>query len=73
MEIQGSKAIFVGGASGMCRATAERFKQGGGEVAILDLEASNGADDSSVSGRQVLPLQCDGLCQYGPNDRRRCR
>ena len=41
MEIQGSKAIFVGGASGMCRATAERFKQGGGEVAILDLEASN--------------------------------
>ena len=44
MKIQGSKAIFVGGASGMCRATAERFKSRGGEIAILDLPSSAGAE-----------------------------
>jgi NAD(P)-dependent dehydrogenase (short-subunit alcohol dehydrogenase family) len=43
MEINGSKAIMVGGASGMCLATAERFVKGGGKVAILDLETSDGA------------------------------
>lgn len=42
MDIAGSKAIFIGGASGMCRATAERFVKGGGKVAILDLEKSDG-------------------------------
>lgn len=42
MEINGSKAIMVGGASGMCLATAERFVAKGGKVAILDLESSDG-------------------------------
>lgn len=42
MQIKGSKAIMVGGASGMCRATAEDFVKKGGEVAILDLESSDG-------------------------------
>ena len=37
MEIKGSNAIMVGGASGMCRATAEKFAERGGNVAILDL------------------------------------
>lgn len=44
MEIKGSKAIMVGGASGMCLATAERFVEKGGEVAILDLKTANGAE-----------------------------
>ena len=43
MEISGNNAIFVGGASGMCRATAIRFAEKGGKVAILDLESSDGA------------------------------
>jgi len=43
MDIQGSKAIFVGGASGMCLATARRFQTQGGQIAILDLPSSNGA------------------------------
>ena len=43
MEINGSNGIFVGGASGMCRATATRFAEKGGNVAILDLEKSDGA------------------------------
>ena len=57
MEILGSKAIFVGGASGMCRATAERFKSRGGEIAILDLPSSNGAEVAASLGAQFYP--CD--------------
>jgi NAD(P)-dependent dehydrogenase (short-subunit alcohol dehydrogenase family) len=36
MEIDGVKAIVIGGASGFARATAERIAAGGGSVAILD-------------------------------------
>jgi len=55
MEISGSKAIFVGGASGMCRATAERFVKGGGTVAILDLETSDGAAVAKELGGSFHP------------------
>jgi NAD(P)-dependent dehydrogenase (short-subunit alcohol dehydrogenase family) len=44
MEISGSNAIIVGGASGMALATAEAFVAKGGRVAILDLEKSKGAE-----------------------------
>jgi NAD(P)-dependent dehydrogenase (short-subunit alcohol dehydrogenase family) len=37
MEIKGSKAIMVGGASGLCLATAERFVMGVGMIGILVL------------------------------------
>jgi len=43
MEIKDHNGIFVGGASGMARATAELFKERGGNVAILDLRSSDGA------------------------------
>ncbi|MBT4491918.1 MAG: SDR family oxidoreductase [Gammaproteobacteria bacterium] len=43
MEIKGHNAIFVGGASGMARATAEIFSERGGNLAILDLPTSEGA------------------------------
>ena len=55
MDIKGSKGIFVGGASGMARATAEAFKAGGGEVAILDLESSNGAAVAAELGATFMP------------------
>jgi NAD(P)-dependent dehydrogenase (short-subunit alcohol dehydrogenase family) len=42
MEVSKHSAIFVGGASGMARATAELFKEKGGNVAILDLPTSDG-------------------------------
>ena len=51
MEISGSKAIIVGGASGMALATAEAFVAKGGKVAILDLEKSKGAEASRASER----------------------
>ena len=44
MEIRGLKAMIVGGASGMARATAERIAAGGGTVAILDRQGSAGPD-----------------------------
>jgi NAD(P)-dependent dehydrogenase (short-subunit alcohol dehydrogenase family) len=43
MEISGHNAVFVGGASGMALATAELFREKGGNVAILDLPSSDGA------------------------------
>lgn len=55
MEIAESKGVFVGGASGMCRATAEKFVAKGGQVAILDLEKSNGAQVASELGGKFYP------------------
>lgn len=55
MEISGSKGIFVGGASGMARATAESFKEKGGSVAILDLEKSDGAAIAESLGGKFYP------------------
>ena len=42
MQIKGAKAMIVGGASGMARATARRIASGGGKVAILDRRGSGG-------------------------------
>ena len=55
MEIAGSKGIFVGGASGMARATAASFRERGGDVAILDLETSAGADVAAELGGTFHP------------------
>jgi NAD(P)-dependent dehydrogenase (short-subunit alcohol dehydrogenase family) len=44
MEISGKKAVIVGGASGMARATAELLHDRGADVAILDLPTSAGAE-----------------------------
>ena len=50
MEIKGCKAVIVGGASGMARATAERLVAGGAQVAILDLEGSAGPEVAAALG-----------------------
>ena len=57
MEIPGRKAVVVGGASGMARATAEQFVAKGGRVAILDLPKSAGADAAKQLGGLFFP--CD--------------
>jgi NAD(P)-dependent dehydrogenase (short-subunit alcohol dehydrogenase family) len=44
MEISGKKAVVVGGASGMARASAELLREKGAAIAILDLPRSVGAD-----------------------------
>jgi len=44
VEISGKKAVVVGGASGMARASAELLHARGASVAILDLPSSAGAE-----------------------------
>jgi NAD(P)-dependent dehydrogenase (short-subunit alcohol dehydrogenase family) len=51
MEISGKKAIIVGGASGMGRASAELLAARGASVAILDRQSSDGkAVADNISG-----------------------
>ena len=50
MEITGKKAVIVGGASGMARATAVRIVNGGGKVAIVDRPQSAGAEAAAELG-----------------------
>ena len=66
MDIAGSKGIFVGGASGMCRATATRFAARGGEVTILDLPTSDGANVAKELGGKFFPcnvMDFDGMAE----------
>lgn len=65
MDIQHSKGIFVGGASGFCRATAEQFRAKGGDVAILDLPQSDGAAVAAELGARFYP--CD-VTDYANTD-----
>lgn len=59
MELQGLRAAMVGGASGMCRATATRIADAGGKVAILDQEGSDGQAVADELGGTWYP--CDVL------------
>ena len=56
MELQGLRALMVGGASGMCRATAVRIAAGGGKVAILDRDGSAGAEVAAELGGTWHPI-----------------
>ena len=56
MEIAGKKAVIVGGASGMARASAELLKAKGASVAILDLPTSAGAEVAKELGGTFHPL-----------------
>ncbi len=59
MDINGLRAIIIGGASGFARATAKRIADGGGTVAILDRERSAGAEVAAELGGSWHP--CDVL------------
>jgi NAD(P)-dependent dehydrogenase (short-subunit alcohol dehydrogenase family) len=50
VEIKGKKAVVVGGASGMAKATAELLRQKGADIAILDLPTSAGAEVAKELG-----------------------
>ena len=56
MEIKGKKAVVVGGASGMARASAEMFAEKGAAVAILDLPTSAGAEVAAGLGGSFHPI-----------------
>jgi len=57
MEIEGKKALIVGGASGMARATADRLAAAGASIAILDLATSAGDEVAKGLGGTFHP--CD--------------
>jgi NAD(P)-dependent dehydrogenase (short-subunit alcohol dehydrogenase family) len=56
VDIAGKKAVVVGGASGMARATAESLAQKGASVAILDLPTSAGAEVAEGLGGVFAPV-----------------
>ncbi len=56
MEISGKKAVIVGGASGMARASAEMLRDRGASVAILDLPTSVGEEVASQLGGTFHPV-----------------
>jgi NAD(P)-dependent dehydrogenase (short-subunit alcohol dehydrogenase family) len=59
VNIRGKKAIVVGGASGMARATAEMVVREGGQVAILDLASSKGEEAAAEIGGGTRFYPCD--------------
>jgi NAD(P)-dependent dehydrogenase (short-subunit alcohol dehydrogenase family) len=63
MEIDGTKAMIAGGASGMARATAESLAAKGAKVAILDLPTSAGQEVADSLGGTFHP--CDVLDDEG--------
>lgn len=56
MEIKGKKAVIVGGASGMAKATAKMLKDKGADVAIVDLPTSAGEEVAKELGGPFFPL-----------------
>ena len=56
MEIKGKKAVLVGGASGMAKASAEMLRERGASIAILDLPSSAGAEVAKELGGTFHPV-----------------
>ena len=56
MEIQGKKAVIVGGASGFGRATAEALAKRGAGVAVLDRPNSEGQQVADGFGGSFYPV-----------------
>jgi NAD(P)-dependent dehydrogenase (short-subunit alcohol dehydrogenase family) len=56
VEIKGKKAMVVGGASGMARASAEMLSERGASVAVVDLPDSAGAEVAAALGGSFHPL-----------------
>jgi NAD(P)-dependent dehydrogenase (short-subunit alcohol dehydrogenase family) len=56
MKLEGKKAVFVGGASGMARASAEMMAERGASVAIMDLPTSAGAEVAKSLGGPFAPV-----------------
>jgi len=59
MKINGARAIVVGGASGMARATAAMLVREGARVAILDRPSSNGEEVAAAIGGGTRFYACD--------------
>jgi NAD(P)-dependent dehydrogenase (short-subunit alcohol dehydrogenase family) len=56
MQIKGKKAVVVGGASGMAKASAQMLHERGAAIAILDLPKSAGAEVAKELGGTFHPV-----------------
>jgi NAD(P)-dependent dehydrogenase (short-subunit alcohol dehydrogenase family) len=56
MDINGLRAVVVGGASGMARATATLLAEGGAKIAIFDLPSSSGKEVAEQLGGSFFEL-----------------
>ena len=56
MEISGLRALVVGGASGMARATATLLSENGAKIAIFDLPSSAGKEAAEELGGSFFPV-----------------
>ena len=63
MDLHGSAAMVVGGASGMGRATAELLRSRGARIAILDRAGSAGAE--VAAGLDASYVECDVTDEIG--------
>lgn len=59
MLLQGLVGLVTGGASGLGRATAERFVREGAKVIICDLPKSAGSDVASKLGADAVFVPSD--------------
>jgi NAD(P)-dependent dehydrogenase (short-subunit alcohol dehydrogenase family) len=66
MDIAGKKAVVVGGASGMARASAEILRSRGARVAILDRPDSAGAQVAAQLDGSFHPLDVTDEAQVEP-------
>ena len=59
MDIQGLRAVVVGGASGMARATATLLAEQGAKIVLFDLPSSEGKAVADELGGVFLPVGDD--------------
>src|SRR2546427_12019699 len=59
MELRAVKAVVTGGASGLGRSAAERLVAAGARVALLDRQASAGADVAKAMGQAAIFTPAD--------------
>ena len=59
MSLVSRIAIITGAASGLGRATAERFVKEGGKVLMIDLPSSKGAEVASALGTNAMFVGAD--------------
>ncbi len=58
-DMRGLVGLVTGAASGLGRATAERFVRQGGKVVLCDLPTSEGAKVASAIGQSAVFSPCD--------------